>query len=416
MRTKPRAWSNSVGSKPYTVRVFERAPGGMLYASAWDSTLRNGLGGYRRHSLGHRNKEAAKRYAAEQHAKLVRGQDDLVSGRTTIGRLFALYGELRTPQKGDSSQAEDERRILLFTRYLSADKSPSRITTVEWSRFVDDRRSGAISASGEPVPEKDRRRPVRNRTIEADLRFLNAVFNWATRTRDGSGRYLLRENPVRGFDVPKERNPQRPFMTQERYEALLKVSDEVEMEALVGDVRRPTRSHLTELLVLANETGRRLSAILGLRYHDLTLKGTSSAPHGVISWPADTDKQGRSWNAVPMSAEARAAIDRVWRERPGIGAAPLFPSPLKPWRPMDRYLADHWLRKAEMLAGLEPQKGSLWHAFRRKAATELKHAPDKDVMALLGWTDPRSLKNAYQHADQATMLTALETRREVREA
>jgi hypothetical protein len=37
------------------------------------------------------------------------------------------------------------------------------------------------------------------------------------------------------------------------------------------------------------------------------------------------------------------------------------------------------------------------------------------VMALLGWTDLRSLKSAYQHADPATMLAALESRGELRE-
>jgi integrase len=80
-----------------------------------------------------------------------------------------------------------------------------------------------------------------------------------------------------------------------------------------------------------------------------------------------------------------------------------------------RSLADRWLRRAEALGELEPQEGGLWHAFRRKAATELKGAPDKDVMFLLGWTDQRSLKNAYQHADPETMLMALENRSEIRE-
>ena len=36
-------------------------------------------------------------------------------------------------------------------------------------------------------------------------------------------------------------------------------------------------------------------------------------------------------------------------------------------------------------------------------------------MRLLGWSDPRSLKMAYQHADDATTLAALESRREYRE-
>ena len=45
-----------------------------------------------------------------------------------------------------------------------------------------------------------------------------------------------------------------------------------------------------------------------------------------------------------------------------------------------------------------------------------KGTPDKDVMELLGWTDLRSLKNAYQHADPETMLVTLQSRGELREA
>lgn len=91
-------------------------------------------------------------------------------------------------------------------------------------------------------------------------------------------------------------------------------------------------------------------------------------------------------------------------------------SPLDPTRPVDRHLADKWLCEAERKAGLEHLPGGAWHPFRRKVATELKGAPDKDVMALLGWRDLQSLKEAYQHADPASMLVALESRRELREA
>jgi hypothetical protein len=87
---------------------------------------------------------------------------------------------------------------------------------------------------------------------------------------------------------------------------------------------------------------------------------------------------------VPVSPEVREAIDRILRERPGIGSAPLFPAPGNAQKPISRHLADRWLRRAEELAGLEPQKGSLWHAYRRKWATERKHLPDVDVAAAGG--------------------------------
>jgi hypothetical protein len=41
-----------------------------------------------------------------------------------------------------------------------------------------------------------------------------------------------------------------------------------------------------------------------------------------------------------------------------------------PEESITRHLADKWLKRAEKLAGLEPQEGSLWHALRRNWATE----------------------------------------------
>ena len=60
---------------------------------------------------------------------------------------------------------------------------------------------------------------------------------------------------------------------------------------------------------------------------------------------------------------------------------------------MTRHLADKWLRAGERLAKLEPLKGSLWHAYRRKWATERKHLPDVDVAAAGGWKSLQALKD-----------------------
>ena len=120
-------------------------------------------------------------------------------------------------------------------------------------------------------------------------------------------------------------------------------------------------------------------------------------------------------STVPVSPSVRAALDRILTERPGIGAAPLFPSPGDPTQPMTRHLADKWLRKAEKLAGLEPQVGSLWHAYRRKWGSERKHLPDVDVAAAGGWKDTVSLKRAYQQADADTILSVVLNGGELRE-
>ena len=48
---------------------------------------------------------------------------------------------------------------------------------------------------------------------------------------------------------------------------------------------------------------------------------------------------------IPISPLVRAALDRIVQERPGIGTAPLFPSPADPTKPITRHLADKWLRR-----------------------------------------------------------------------
>ncbi len=226
------------------------------------------------------------------------------------------------------------------------------------------------------------------------------MLNWGAKGRERKGRYLLRENAVRGFTNPVEKNPRRPVATQDRFEAVRAVSDQVMMEQRWQGTRREVRSYLSEILDIVNGTGRRITPVCSLRYQDLRL---DQGKYGAICWPADTDKVGKE-TVVPISPEVRAALDRVLEERPGIGAAYLFPSPVDPSQPVRYERASQWLQKAEGMAELPKQKGTPWHAYRRKWAMERQHLPDVDVAAAGGWTETSSLKRCYQQADEATML------------
>jgi integrase len=200
-----------------------------------------------------------------------------------------------------------------------------RLRLAQWEAFIDARSSGRVDPRGKVVGEADRT-PVRTRSVEADLKWLRWVFNWAAKWRTPQGHYLMRENPVRGYEIPTEKNPRRPVASQDRFEAIRKVSDDHQMELRWNGGREQQRSYLSELLDIVNGTGRRISAVCQLRYHDLRL---AEGPYGSIRWPADTDKQGRE-TVVPMSPQVRRAIDRCTQDRPGIGSAPLFPSSKDP--------------------------------------------------------------------------------------
>ncbi len=99
---------------------------------------------------------------------------------------------------------------------------------------------------------------------------------------------------------------------------------------------------------------------------------------------------------------------------PFLGAGQ-FPSAGNPERPVRYEEASVWLREAEKKVKLEPQKGTLWHAYRRLWASARKDLPDVDVAQAGGWASLDALKMAYQQPDDATMLRVVTHRTELRE-
>ena len=135
----------------------------------------------------------------------------------------------RTPRKSSGEQQADERRTDMWTRFLGTNRDPYTISLERWESFIDRRRTGELDARGKSVAENERR-SVRDRCVEADLVWLKRIFSWAVRWRTPQGPYLMRENPVRGYEIPGEKNPRRPVATTDRYEAIRAVSDQVLME------------------------------------------------------------------------------------------------------------------------------------------------------------------------------------------
>lgn len=408
-------WTYGIGSRPHTVTVEERPDrrDGPFQIRVWDTALRNGKGNWRTRSLGHRDKERAKTEAAQVHAALVKGTDSIRSDSVTLGRVLDLYKRHRTPKKSATEQKADERRTEMWGRVLGRDRDPNKIELRDWEAFGDQRSNGTIDARGKPAPEKDQR-SVRERTVQADQQWLRYVLSWAAKWRE-NGRYLLDSNPIRGFDSVEVCNTRRPVASTDRYEVLRAFSDGILMQVAWHDEPTKVRSHLSEVLDLAYHTGRRISAICALNYSDLRLERTGTAPYGEICWPGQTDKQGKEWTA-PLNREARAAINRVLADRPGIGDAPLFPNPEDASIPISRHFASKWLREAEVDAKLEPQQGSLWHAFRRSWVTRRKQHPDADVAKAGGWASVHSMRASYQHADAETTLAVVCEEAELREA
>jgi len=365
------------------VRVFADPKTG-LYQLEWRENGRR-----RSRSVGHRDWSRAKRQADEFAAGFaspdLNGKAEAEPEPLTLGSLFDIYGEEVTPTKGKRTRERDRVATAMFLRFFGRDRDPATFSQRDWDRFIQARRAGRVGLSGQPVG---------NRTIEWDLTFLVAVFNWAERSKDDQGRPLLDRNPLKGLRKPREKNPARVVLTEDEYRAILKVSRRVGW-----------RFHVT--LVLAHETGHRIGAIRNLRWADIDFEGRE------VRWRAEHEKTGYE-HVTPLTDEALAALEEARRMGGGSGNAPVLPSSRDATRCVHRVSAFQWWKKAQTLAGLEPKRGRGWHSLRRKFASDLMDTPLKVLCELGGWKDAQTVLRCYQRPDAGQLRTALEGRRRVR--
>ncbi|MBL8989398.1 MAG: tyrosine-type recombinase/integrase [Gemmatimonadetes bacterium] len=332
-----------------------------------------------RKSLGHRDREVATREAYELLSDLAVTERAAAEESLTLGMLQDLY--LASPQhraKKERTQKHDERKLKRVVAFLGPNRNVASLSDSDVQRFTIARR-----AADKQLENVVAERAVNDRTVEADLKLLVGALNWALRERTGTGQRLLRENPLFGVRLPREQNPRRPVMTHDVYQKLLAVAPQIHP--------------LLELaLVVAEGTGRRLSAWRNLRWDDVDLQA------GTIRWRAEFDKKGYE-QVVPMSEVVSKALREARKAQAAIGASPVFPAPQDPTKPCDRYLLDRWLRRAFEKAEVPPLDGGLWHSLRRKWATERKGYPVKDVAAAGGWRDEGTILKSYQQVDPETV-------------
>ena len=340
-------------------------------------------------SLKHRDWRSAKRQADEFAAGFagpeLNGKKNAEPEPLTLKTLFDIYGEEVTPTKAEGTQQSDRTATGMFLQFFGRDRDPSTLSQRDWDRFIRERRAGRIGISGKPVS---------NRTIEWDLTFLMAVLNWAARSRDERGRLLLDRNPLKGLRKPMEKNPTRVVLTEQEYQALLRVSHEVDW-----------RFHLA--LVLAHETGHRIGAIRKLRWSDIDSEGEA------VRWRAKHEKTGYE-HTTPVTDEALAALEEARAMSTGTGDGPVLPAPTDASRCVGRSLPSFWWQRAQTLAALEPKRGRGWHSLRRKFASDLMDQPLKVLCELGGWKTAKTVLQCYQRADEGQLRQALADRRRVR--
>jgi integrase len=374
-RAKQDSWKYISGEKGANrVRVFVHRTG-KLFAEY----RRNGL--KVRQSLGHTDRQKAKREADELAAEL--RQPDRREA-VTVGTLFDSYERTVTPTKALSTQGHDRATIAHFRRVFGDVQRAAELTTRDVARFeVERRRAGDMRPRKKS--EQGKHHPLKSRTIAYDLRLLKAILTW------GVSAGFLERNPLATYKVPDDGTPHRPVFTESQYRALLGTADSFAWQ-------------FGCLLVLCHESGHRLNAVLSLQWRDIDLT------NGRFTWRGEADKIGNE-HVTPMTDLARHAIEDARRHAPGIGDAPVLPGVKDRAKPVSTDLARDWLQRAQVLAKLPPERGRGWHAFRRNFASELRHVGLRDLCDLGGWKDPMTVVKCYQRPSEHAMRAAQAGRR-----
>ncbi len=310
-------------------------------------------------------------------------QGDRAALSLTLELLFERYtNEGRYLPDGSPKTAQYLEHVRQTGRYLVEFFGPrqlvSKLTPDRIHDYVVWRRGGGVSG-----------RHVGANTIQRDLGMFKAALNWACQKYEG-GHPLLTRHALEKVRIPTEKDPKRPLLDAGSIRALLAVAP------TVHPLLRP-------MILLAWRTGRRLSAVLALRWDDVDFE------KGTIRWRAEHDKIRQTW-VVPARRDLLKELRRFRAERPGIGSVLLFPHPQRRRHrggPVTRHLAAYWLKEAFERGKIAKPKGGLWHMFRRAWATERKDLPLKDVAAAGGWRDTSTLLR-YQQPDEETLRAVVE--------
>ena len=377
-----KSWSYKTGECARNrVRVFEKAPGSNRFYLEWKEDDHKKRVLLRNVDSRRVAKQKADKLAAE-FSKLERTSQ----APMTMTQLIISYNREVSPTKGSSKQGHDRRAARVWRAFFGSqaevsrqgDRHPSSLDRLDWDRFISARRKGRIR--GWP-------KPVRDRSVGYDLAYMCAVLTWACgQKRDGKP--MVEASPWRAevrraqnWEIPKEKNPHRPSMTDE--------------------IRNGLISHAPSwqfglALAIQRETARRNSSVRQLRWKDLNLEV------GEIRWREDSDKVGKE-NVTPISEELTEKLRKAPSR--GIGKAPVFPSAHDPVQPTPRNTFQIWLRRSK-----DRWLKSLPEDEREELRSKLQgvgfHAEKRSAVR-----DPsfRSLPPAIQEAISGTSFETLRT-------
>lgn len=373
-----KTWSWSTGERGVNrVRVYERKPGGPLQIE-WHTD-----GGRKRKSLKKLvgepvyDRETAKTIATEMAAKLRSKSGPktnllqalgLGTGRT-LKEAWDQYIATRNSRWAESYHTDQRRYRAFWCEALGADTRLTEIAPATVERSVN-----------EAAEERD----WSDNTVRHYLVVLKSVLNFAARDLR-----WMPESALPAIDFPDIDPEGHPYEPRE-LAALLE-------ETLQLDLR------LGVMARIGCTTLRRLGAIRELELKDLASREIDGDVVPVIRFPGDTDKQGKTSEAVLPPSTAKL-VKRL-AEKPAVRAAGyLFvrgdledPDPPEDKRkPLHDRTVNEWWHEAEAAAGVEWIDGRAFHGIKRIGATVSSHLTGGlAAAAQQSGTDADTLREVY---------------------
>lgn len=322
----------------------------------------------------------------------------------TWGRLAELYmasAAFADVEEDTRAQYAQGFAILLdfrdpVTALTWREMPPELLDQEKVDAFARARQSGAYQ---HPRARKGKCGPS---TVRNYFTGLKAAASWAYRTKDRSGRRLLREKVFDGIDLPVQKNPVQPVMEDAWFDAMFALA------ARWPHSRAGVR-HFRLLLLLGDAFGNRVDALLHLRWQDVDWQA------GTLRWDPAFDKmeQGRT---SPVPEDVLAALQEV-RDHPARPVTPwVFWSRQDAEVPVSYETALAWFNAAWKLAVGGPKpRGLGWHSQRRRWATTREKLGLKTVMEAGGWLsassalryiqpDAASIRAAVDHGRRGTLV------------
>lgn len=298
--------------------------------------------------------------------------------------MLTLYLAEVTPTKKANTQLHDRQAAHMFLAFFRGGavveetgpdgKVKTELGRVRYDAFVKARRAGKI----EGFPRR-----VRNRIIEYDVKFLRAVFNWATLERE-DGTLLLSRNPWNGFPIPHESNPARPEVTDDLRERLARHAPDWRMRAIIE---------------ICRETRHRRNSVRQLAWTDVDLSART------VRWEGEFDKTGKE-SVTPLSEHAVRTLLGV----PGVLGSPwVFPAPTDPTRPVSVDTLNLWMQRTKKRLGINI-RGLGYHGEKRAGVRDPRfRALPSAVQEAISGTTHRTLMSVYDYVDLDAMRGAVDT-------